>query len=405
MTRRLLSLLWLAWSGSALFTQSLSFPEGLTPFRINRAEVDQADSVALRLWGESYDGRKVSLFSGPGIPSRDGFLCYVYIDDDIRFLKGESKTSSGNTVHFSADLGRPRFHIAVYGFPGRLDGRSPWREVRNAEELRPGDVYVLPPEGDPVPILAAGIHVLTPGTHPMEGPDIRNPWRGYLLSAADLDASILTAVLESHREEFIAFKQRYRELPVSLSFQGPRIQRQNPLIFPPSTPVGIALTLQAETFRDRVGPLHRCALLGFSFAAIVAVAAVRRWEILLPLMGIFLTAFVIFSLVIPVMLRSLTVELALPPSQEDSNDRSIHLDPTADSSESTVRYRQRGIPTGSWRLVYRSLLAPGGEAPLRLFADDELVRFNQVPEVHQHDGRLLLKFRNPLSAWSLHEPE
>ena len=129
MTRRLLSLLWLAWSGSVLFAQSLSFPEGLTPFRINKVEVDQADSVALRLWGESFDGRMVSLFNGPGIPSRDRFLCYVYIDDDIRILKGESKTSSGNTVHFSADLGRPRFHIAVYGFPGRLDGRSPWQEA------------------------------------------------------------------------------------------------------------------------------------------------------------------------------------------------------------------------------------------------------------------------------------
>jgi len=397
-------LLWLVLPAAAVFAQSLSFPEGLTPFQINAVEVDHADSVHLRLWGERFDGSEVPLFSGPGVPLRGDFLCYAYLDDEIRLLLGESESSSGERAHFSAEVRRSEFRISVYGFPGSLEGRSPWHGARTEEELGPGDIYVLSRQSDPSAIIAAGIHVLTPYIHSVELQDPRNPWRGYLFSVSDLDARTIAQALESRREEIIAFKQRYKNLPVSLGFHGPRVPREDPLIFPASPPVTIARSLQEQTFRDRVGPPYRYALLVFSFLSIIAVTLTRRWKILLPLVGILLTAFVVFTLAVPGRLRGLRIELALPTSPEDSSGRTVTLESMSQPAENTVRYRQTDIPPGSWRLVYRSFLAPGGEVPLKLFTDDPWVRFNQIPEVRQRHGSLFLKFRNPLSAWSLHGP-
>ncbi|UCF99237.1 MAG: hypothetical protein JSV89_06775, partial [Spirochaetaceae bacterium] len=109
MRHSLLQLLWLTWVGSALFAQTLSFPEGLTPFRLNRVEVDQVDWAYLKIWGERFDGSEVPLFSGPGIPRGDGFLYYVYLDEDIRFLGAESESSSGQTQQLTTEVRRAAF--------------------------------------------------------------------------------------------------------------------------------------------------------------------------------------------------------------------------------------------------------------------------------------------------------
>jgi hypothetical protein len=398
-------MLWLMLSASAGVSQTLSFPEGLEPFRINAIEVDHPDSVQLRLWGERFDGTAVPLFSGAGIPLRGGLLCYAYLDEEIRLLRGESRSSSGGKTQLSAEVRRSEFRISVYGFPGPLGGGSPWQVVRSEEELGPGDIYVLSPQDDPAPIMAAGIHVLTPRARSTEIRDPRNPWRGYLLIVSDLEANTLIEALESRREEIIAFKQRYTNLPASLGFHGARVPRQDPLIFPASPPASIAQSLQGETFHDRVGAPYRYALLAFSFAAIIAVTLIRRWTILLPLMGFLLAVFVVFTFAAPSRLRSLTIELALPANQEDSSGRTVALESVSEPAKNILRYRQRDIPPGSRSLLYRSFLAPGGEAPLRLFTADRWVRFNQIPEVQQRQGSLFLKFRNPLSSWSLHEPQ
>jgi hypothetical protein len=405
MRHMILRLLCLTWVVPALFPQSLSFPDGLVLFRINRVEVDRGDWTHLRLWGEDFDGSEEPLFSGPGIPSRSGRLGYVYLDDDIRYLRGEIKTSAGKTVQLSAEVRRPAFRISVFGFPGSLEGGGLWQSVSSEKELGPGDVYVLPPERDPAPIIAAGIHVLTPRVDPYIERDPRNPWRGYLLYVQDQEATTLSGVLESRREEIISFKQRYQNLPVSLGFHGPQIPRENPLVFPTSEPVTIARLMQVEAFRDRIGPLYRYALLAFSFTAIAAMALIRSWKTLLPLMGTLLAAFVFLSIAAEVKPRTLTIEFALPDSQGYSNSRPMSLEPVGDPQQSSFHYRQSDIAPGSRILLYRALLAPGGEASLSLFADDPRVRFNQIPEVQQRNGMLLLKFRNPLSAWSLHEAQ
>jgi hypothetical protein len=183
--------------------------------------------------------------------------------------------------------------------------------------------------------MAAGIHVLTPLARSTELRDPRNPWRGYLLPVSDLEANTLIEALESRREEIIAFKQRYTNLPASLGFHGAHIPRQDPLIFPASPPASIAQSLQGETFGDRVGPHYRYALLAFSFAAIIAVALIRRWAILLPLMGFLLAVFVVFTFAAPSRLRGLTIELALPATQEDSNG--VALESMSEPGENTVR--------------------------------------------------------------------
>ena len=397
-------LLWLMLSASAGVCQSLSFPDGLEPFRINPVEVDHSDSVYVRLWGERFDGTVVPLYSGAGIPRRGGLLCWAYIDNEIRLLRGESRSFSGDKAHFAAEVRRSEFRISVYGFPGSLEGASFWNGVRSEEELGPGDIWVLSPGDDPAPIMAAGNHVLTTRARSSELRNQRNPWRGYLLPVSDLEADTLMEVLESRREEIIAFKQRYTNLPASLGFHGALVAPKDPLVFPASPPASIAQSLQGRTFGDRVGAPYRYALLAFSLAAIITVALARRWAIVLPLMGFLLAVFVVFTFAAPSSLRGLTLELALPASREESNGPMVALESLSRPGERILRYRQRDIPPGSRSLLYRSFLAPGGEAPLRLFASDRWVRFNQTPEVQQRHGDLILKFRNPLSSWSLHEP-
>jgi hypothetical protein len=401
MKPRLLAVLWLTYAASALGSQALWFPDGLSPYRINRVAVQGAKRTNLQLFGVRVDGRRVNLFSGNGVPWGDYLLVYCYLEDDVLTVEAELTASSGRRVHLSEPVRWPRFRIGIYGFPGPLDIGGPWHEVRSREELRPGDVYVLQPGEDAEALLAAGIHVLSAEAPPLQ--ETPSPWRGHFLRAAVADSPGLAEALKRYQDLLVELKQRYRTLVTASTFLGSRIAHSQPLSFPPATPAGIARTLQSELLGDRIGSSYRYALLSVSLALILAVAIARRWQVLLPLVGCILAAFASFSVIAPPSLRSLIVELSLPASIDGPPAQPVSLRRLSPPSVQTVRLRQEGIPPGSWSLMFQSLLAPGGEIPLQGFAGEDPLRFNQVPLVRSTREGVHLCFRNPLSTWSLHE--
>jgi hypothetical protein len=406
MRTALLAAAWLACGPRAVFAQSLSFPEGLHSYRLNPILVEGlAPDVERRIQirGLLFDGREVPLFTGAGSPAAAGDVrCFAYLDEEIQSLKARITRSAGGTLELSIPVELPAPRIAVYGTGTPLPNNGPWyTEAYAPEQLRPGDVRVLSQGADPEPLRAAGIHVVLSGSAREEGLEQPSPWRGYLLASPDLGGHEVLAVLERNRERLFSFKERYRKLVVEASFLVPRIDRPGPLEFPPATPAGIAFTLQRETLGDRVGPLYRYALLAFSLPLVAAVALLRKEKVLLALAGSLLAAFLVFTFLAPPKLRSLTVELALPAAEEQG----IRLERVPPEADNVYHYRQRGIPPGSYTLLYRALLAPGGDAPFEPFARERLVRFNRIPEVRQERGRLFLRSRGSLSAWSLREPE
>jgi hypothetical protein len=404
--RALLAAAWLAGCLAAVFSQSLSFPQGLQPYRFNPILVQglapQTESQIL-VTGALLDGREIALFTGAGTPEPGGALrCLAYLDEEITALRVRIRRAAGNTLELAVPVEASGPRISVYGAPEPLRNSNRWiAEASSPQQLRPGDIRVLPQGSETAALRAAGIHVLMPGLIAEETLGSSPAWQGYRLQAPILGAAALTAILEKQQDKLLAFKERYRELVIGASFHAPRIDREAPLVFPPATPAGIAHTLHREILDDSVGPLYRYALLGFCLPLLAGVALMKRRQALLALAGFLLAGFLTLTLLAPPQLRSLTVELALPDAQE----RGISLERVFPETPKRYQYRQRGIPPGTCTLVYRAFLAPGGEVPIQPFAREELLRFNQLPEVRQERGRLFLRSPSPLSAWSLHEPE
>ena len=406
MRRALLAATWLACCLPAASSQSLSFPQGLQPYRFNPILVQRIASHAesqILITGALFDGREVALFTGAGTPVPGGALrCLAYLDEEIAALHVRIRRAAGNTLELAVPVEASGPRLSVYGSPEPLRNSSRWiAEASSPQQLRPGDIWVLPQESETAALRAAGIHVLMPGLAAEETPGSSPVWQGYRLFAPDLGEATLTAVLAKQQDKLLEFKERYRELVIGASFHAPRIDREAPLVFPPATPAGIAYTLHREILNDSVGPLYRYALLGFSLPLLAGVALMKRRQALLALAGSLLAGFLTLTLLAPPELRSLTVELALPEARE----RGISLERVSPETPKRYQYRQRGIPPGSCTLVYRVILAPGGEVPLQPFDREELLAFNQLPEVRQERGRLFLRSPSPLSAWSLHEPE
>ena len=161
----------------------------------------------------------------------------------------------------------------------------------------------------------------------------------------------------------------------------------------------MAYTLLREQLAVRVGAPLGLALLAFYAPVLAGAALFRRRMAALLLAGALLAGFVVFTVLRPGEARGLTVEFLLPQPGERPPD--IRLREITSASGSRA-YRQEGGPAEGLRLLYRAYLVPGGELPLPPYDREPLVRFNQVPEVRQEEGRLLLAFRNPLASWSLH---
>ena len=401
----LLVAVWLACCARGGLTQSLSFPERLSPYRFNPILLEGLAPDAKRhiqIRGLLYDGGEAALFTGAGRPAAEGAVrCLAYLDEQIQSLKVRITGAAGRRLELSIPIELPAPRLAVYGSGTPLPSNRFFTAATAPEQLGPGDVRVLPRGGDPKRLRAAGIHVVTAGPageNELESPD---PWSGYLLISPQLGGSEVLALLQKNRERLLEFKERYRRLITAAGFLAPRIDRRAPLEFPPATPAGIAFTLQRETLGDRLNPLYRYALLAISVPLLAATALLRKERVLLIVAGSLLIAFLIFTLLAPPKLRMLTVELGLPTAEPQG----LSLQLLSSEGDDAFHYRQRGIPPEQCTLFYRAIVAPGGEAPLEPFGRERLVRFSQIPEVRQEGGRLFLRSRGLLSAWSLHEPE
>jgi hypothetical protein len=409
-----LLLLWLAAAGS-LAAQSLSFPDGLRAFRINTlvvAGLQPAPGRRLAVTGHLYNGRTAALFRGEGIPEERGLRCWFYLDGEIQGLDVRFFSSGAvpELLSFPVEA-RPR--IAVYGLPPAAvgSGGSWYSPAAAPAELDPGDICVLEVgKEDPEPLQAAGIHVLLLGAvsrrPPAEGPP--SVWRGYLLRASEAGAA--GVLLEREKERLVEFKERYLRLVTEARFHGagqapgaPGARPGRPVLdFPGARPADVASALQRDELAERIGAPLGYALLAFYAPILAAAAAHRRLRAALILAGLLLAGFIVFTALSPARVRSLTVEFLLPETNERPPD--IRLQEVTSGPGTRRLYRQEGGPVKSRRLVYQSLLAPGGELPIQMFSRERIVRFNQVPEVRQEQGRLLVRFRNPLAAWSLHDP-
>ncbi len=401
----LLVAIWLACCARGGLAQSLSFPEGLSPYRFNPILLEGLAPEAgrhIQIRGLLYDGREAALFEGAGRPEAEGAVrCLAYLDEQIQSLKVRITGTAERRLELSIPLELPAPRISEYGSGTPLPDSPFFTAVASPGELGPGDVRVLPRGGDPKRLRAAGIHVVTAGRAGEEEPESPDPWRGYLLVSPQLGGSEVLSVLQKNRERLLEFKERYRRLITEAGFLAPRIDRRVPLEFPPATPAGVALALQRETLGERVNPLYRYALLAISVPLLAATALLRKERALLIVAGSLLAAFLIFTLLAPPKLRMLTVELGLPAAEP----KGLSLQLLSSSGDEAFHYRQRGLPPEECALFYRAIVAPGGEAPLEPFVRERLVRFNQIPEVRQEGGRLFLRSRGLLSAWSLHEPQ
>lgn len=402
--RSLLALALLVAAGGRAAAQSLAFPEGLQAWRFNPLLVtglDPAPGRALTVTGRRWDGREVALFRGPGVGEERGLRCWVYLDGDIQSLEVRDR--------YAAPLAAPvRFgapEVVVCGLPPPELGPG-YLPVDDPRSLGPGDVRVLPAgAGDAEPLRAAGIHVLLlGGRRPPFTEQPPSAWRGRLLSAEEPSAA--GVLLARERERLAEFKERCLRLVSEGGFYGRRHPRAEvrALAFPSSRPADAAYSLQREELAVRVGGPLGWALLAFYVPALAAAAFGRRRGAALLLAGALLAGFVLFTALRPGQARALTVEFLPPEPGLASAD--IRLQPLEPAPGPGVRraYRQEGAAAEGLRLVYRAASAPGGELPLTPFLGEPLVRFNQVPEVRQREGRLLLVFRDPLAAWSLHAP-
>jgi hypothetical protein len=402
---RLLTLLLLAVLAGSPAAQSLSFPEGLRAFRLNALVVDGIGPTAGRLLtvtGRRFDGRTVALFRGQGVSEERGLRCWFYLDDDLQAL--EVRVPGSAVLVAAVQTGT---RIAVHGLaPAGLG--SWYSPAAGPQELGPGDVRVLEAGvEDPEPLRAAGIHVLLLGTSgrpsPESAPAADTPqpaWRGLLLRAANPGAA--AALLEREKERLLEFKERFLRLAAEARFYGTRRAAkpgEGALDFPGSWPPDVAYTLLREQLAVRVGAPLGLALLAFYSPVLAGAALFRRRVAALLLAGALLAGFVVFTVLRPGEARGLTVEFLLPQPGEKPPD--VRLREIASASGSRA-YRQEGGPAEGPRLLYRAVSVPGGELPLPPYDRELLVRFNQVPEVRQEEGRLLLAFRNPLASWSLH---
>jgi hypothetical protein len=243
--------------------------------------------------------------------------------------------------------------------------------------------------------LKAGIHVLILGV-PSRRPPAGGPlsvWRGWLLRAPKAGAA---ALLEREKERLLEFKERYLRLASEARFYGASKAHRPALSFPSARPSDVAAGLERVEPAARVGASLGYALLAF-YIPVLAAAAFRRLKLALILAGPLLAGFIAYSALSPPSVRSLRVEFFLPEASEPAEMRLREL-PSAAGARA---YRQEGEPIGPHPLVYRSFVAPGGELPIQIFTRERTVRFNQIPEVRQERGSLLLRFRNPLAAWSL----
>lgn len=400
-------------AAGSLAAQSLSFPEGLHAFRINALVVNGLGPAVGRqvtVTGRRYDGRTVALFRGQGVSEERGLRCWFYLDGDIQGL--EVRFPGSGLLAASVQAGT---RIAVSGLNPTALG-SWYFPAPGPETLGPGDVRVLEAgTKDPEPEQAAGIHVLlvgasrqapSPDSPPAETPPVAGPpsdYRGYLLRAPNPGAA--AALLEREKERLIEFKERYLRLATEARFYGARrapAPGVGALDFPGSWPADVAYTLLRAQLAVRVGAPLGFALLAFYAPALAAAAWFRRRGAALLLVGALLAGFAVFTALRPGEARSLTVEFLLPQPGDQSAD--IRLREITSASGTRRLYRQEGGPAEGPRLVYRAASVPGGELPLPWFGRELLVRFNQVPEVRQEEGRLLLAFRNPLASWSLHAP-
>jgi hypothetical protein len=348
-------------------------------FRVNSLVVTGLAPAAdrpLEVAGRRFDGREVALFRGLGVPVERGLQCWFYLDGDIQELDVRFHQPGEGPGHlrFTVET-RPR--IALYGLGlADLGAGSPWfSRVDSAAALGPGDLLVRGrEEGDAEALRAAGIHVLVLGASArMPADDPPSAWRGYLLRCPDRAAA--GRLLERERGRLVEFKERCLQ-----AVGGARAD--------------IAYTLAREELAPRVAAPLGYALLAFYAPVLAAAAALRRPRVPLILAGALLAGFVVFTLLSPGEVRSLRVEF--PPPGGGERPALVRVAPG--------EYRQAGMPAGSPILLYQGFLAPGGELPLQELLREKMVRFNQVPEVRQTEGRLYLRFRNPLAAWSLHAP-
>jgi len=432
-------------------------PAGLEPFRINRLLARGAAGANLEgilIYGIDFRGGRSLLFRSSEVRQARETLCYAYLDADVQAVEVELVSGPGRSSRLRLSVERSPYRIAVYGeglAGGTVAALVPddpaFYVTASAGDLGPGDLYLLGEELDAnggaagESLLARGIHLLLLGGSGAQAATQGPWWRGQRLAPVSRAPTVpglsgaptvpglsraptvpglsrdepgIKELLAAKKKELLAFKQRYHSLIAEASFQGIRAQSEAPLSFRGAQAEDIAYTLEGELFRSRLGAIHRLALIAFYLPALCLVALLRKVRLLLPLLGGLLLLFVLVIVLYPGGGRAFTLKLNLSQAQP-APLRLRREGGSPDLGGDLARPLSAGLEESSfspldfnardWVLRYRMAASFDRRLPLSWLQPARLVKCNQRPTIVLSGGRYTVEFRNPLKAWSLHEPE
>jgi len=414
-------------------------PAGLEPFRINRLLARGAAGANLEgilIYGIDFRGGRSLLFRSTEVRQARETLCYAYLDADIQAVEVELVSGPGRSSRLRLSVERSPYRIAVYGeglAGGTVAALVPddpaFYVTTSAGDLGPGDLYLLGEGLDAdggaarESLLARGIHLLLLGGSGAQAATQWPWWRGQRLAPVSRAPTVpglsgeepgIKELLAAKKKELLAFKQRYHGLIAEASFQGIRAESEGPLSFRGAQAEDIAYTLEGELFRSRLGAIHRLALIAFYLPALCLVALLRKVRLLLPLLGGLLLLFVLVIVLYPGGGRAFTLKLNLSQAQPAALRLRREGGPM-DLGGDLARPLSAGLEESSfspldftardWVLRYRMVASFDRRLPLSWLQPARLVKCNQRPTIVLSGGRYTVEFRNPLKAWSLHEPE
>lgn len=380
----------------------------------------------MRIHGRTADGKRILLFEHLKVAAENDLRCYVYLDRSITAVEVEVKSADRMLERTSFAVRYNPYRVAVFASrTPTLLPTSGYTPAASFSSLEPGDIYVVqesePPETTSAVIhqlLARGIQVIIPQSFTPAAESPVHPeaglWAGKLIRTDTSDPVAVQQVLDRHREQYRLFKARYYDLIAGANFYGIRAPEARSLTFRDTTLEDIAFTLEQQGLRGRLNSAEKALMILFYLPVIIGVALVKRPKLLLILTAGFLLIFALLSLLYPG--RDTSVALYLNPLHSQRNTVRLEPVPGYPGQSGTLsdllstepeqkRFQATDFSPQISSLRYSAVRSSGDKSPLQQFLSADAVKFDQIPLVRIHGGSYYLEHRNPLRAWSLHEPE